>query len=396
MAEKVYRAALDKDPNYAYASLGSAMVNLLTAQVSFGDRRLEYLRLVESFAQEALRKRKNYAPAYMLLGESYALQEKWPESETVFLKLIQGDWKNSSVYGWLGYAYGKMSRQKDAVGFLEKAAEHYDPVDVADWAKQQIQDKKGRRLKKFNFKVMKAPPLYHLHPPRQALEGVSSYKFRLAVFNFIDQTANAGELVKTIPDILTTSLFKTGRFDIYDRGQLRGKTQNEVEELQRSLKQYYQADGILQGSITRFSPESKTMTLDIRVNNVLSDAVMFAKSMNVGYSGIMDVEVNRDHLDVLAQQVSSAFPNLSEGKVTSIGESAVTINMGEREGVVRGMTGFVVTAGDIMKDPDTGETLSSEVYVAEVYVAGVEPKTCKAIVSRKSADVRVGDIVKFK
>jgi len=395
-AEGFYRDALERDPNYAYASLGSAMVNLLMAQASTGDHKSEYLSKSESFAHEALRKRKNYAPAYVVLGESYALQEKWSEAETVFTRLKKGGWENSIVLGWLGYIYGKMGSKDEAVGYLDKAASHYDPVDIADWSKRQTHSKKGKRLKKIRFKRMKPPPLYVLRPPRQALQHVSSYKFRLAVFNLIDQTGNAGDLVKTIPDILTTSLFKTARFDMYDRGQLRAKSQAEVEKLMFDLKHKAKADGILQGSITRFSPESKTMTLDVRVNNVASDAVMFAKSMNVGYSGIMDVEVNRVHLDVLAQELASAFPDLDEGRIISVGESALTINLGERDGVVKGMTAFVETGGDIIKDPETGEVLSSDVYVAEVYVVGVEKKTSKAIVSRKSADPRVGDIIKFK
>ena len=74
------------------------------------------------------------------------------------------------------------------------------------------------------------PVLVAPESPRLSINP-KSYKFRIAVLDFIDQTNSAGDLVRTIPDILTTSMFDTQRYDIYDRGQLRDKSVSEVERL---------------------------------------------------------------------------------------------------------------------------------------------------------------------
>ena len=105
---------------------------------------------------------------------------------------------------------------------------------------------------------------------RKALKPApKSYRFRVAVQDFIDQTNSAGDLVRTIPDILTTNLFDTRRYDIYDRGQLRDKSSGQAEKLIKQLTDEYEIDGVIVGSITRFSPQSRELTVDVRV--IISD-----------------------------------------------------------------------------------------------------------------------------
>ncbi len=53
--------------------------------------------------------------------------------------------------------------------------------------------------------------------------------FRIAVVDFVDQTNNyAGKVEDMFADVLTTELFKTNRFTLYDRAQMKRKNQSAM------------------------------------------------------------------------------------------------------------------------------------------------------------------------
>jgi hypothetical protein len=226
----------------------------------------------------------------------------------------------------------------------------------------------------------------------------ASYKFRVAVLDFIDQTNSAGDLVRTIPDILTTNLFETQRYDIFDRGQLRDKSSNQAEKEIADLKKNYLIDGVIVGSITRFSPQSKELTIDIRVINAQSTAVMFAVQHTVHYTGVLDVRVDRDDITALSTKVAQSIPKVPDARVAAINGSELIISVGEEQGVKKGMAIFVVATGDTLEDPATGDALSSRYIIAEAYVNAVEPRITHALVFRPVTGswVRPGDLVHFK
>ena len=231
-----------------------------------------------------------------------------------------------------------------------------------------------------------------LRPPPE------SYRFNVAVLDFIDQTNSAGDLVRTIPDILTTNLFETQRYDIFDRGQLRDKSSKEAEKEIADLKAKFKIDGVIVGSITRFSPQTKELTIDIRVINAQSEGVMFAVQHTVHYTGVLDVRVDRDDITALSTKVAQSIPRVADARVAAINGTELIISVGEEQGVKKGMALFVIASGDTLEDPSSGDALSSRYIIAEAYVNAVEPRITHAVVYRPKAGswVRPGDLVHFK
>src|SRR5262249_32094942 len=258
--------------------------------------------------------------------------------------------------------------------------------------------------------VVVAPPLVPPSAGRKALRPPpQSFKFRVAVLDFIDQTNAAGELVRTIPDIITTSLLDTARFDIYDRGQLRDKSSREAERLVKELTQKIdpetkaeiapKIDGVIQGSITRFSPQSKEMTIDIRLINAQSSAVMFADQQTLRYTGVLDVKVERVDIQTLSVKIANAVPVLRDARVVARNGDEVVVNVGEESNVKKGMAALVIATGNSLIDPASGDALTSRYIVAEVYITAVEPKISRAQVVRDTKEpgaIRPGDLMRFK
>jgi curli biogenesis system outer membrane secretion channel CsgG len=240
-----------------------------------------------------------------------------------------------------------------------------------------------------NDPVVDGPILVAPNPPRRALRPPpSSYKFRLAVLDFTDQTNAAGDLVRTIPDILTTKLFESKRYDIFDRGQLRNRSPRDVETAINGLRREFKIDGMLVGSITRFSPQDHKMSIDVRLINVYSEAVMYASRLEVNYHGTLEVEVDSADIGKLAESVRDAIPDrdaLKGARIHSLNSGEVVITVGEDRNVKKGMAALVIASGDTIADPVTLEELSDQSIIAEVYVTSVELKTCRAMISRPGA-----------
>jgi hypothetical protein len=238
------------------------------------------------------------------------------------------------------------------------------------------------------------PPISAFEMTRRPYQPYS-LKFRLAVLNFVDQTGAAGQLVKTIPDVLTTTLYDASRFDLYDRGQLRDKTTKDVEALIPTLP----VDGLLQGAITQIRTDQKVIVCDIRVTNKYSSAVMFASSAEISYTGAIDVVLARENIASLSRAISDSFPRLDErqpAKILEINGNTVTISAGVDRGIKTGVAALVeASGGGLTRDIDTGEVLASNYYVGQVSVISVVDRVAKAQIDA-SGEIRVGDLVIFK
>ena len=218
-------------------------------------------------------------------------------------------------------------------------------------------------------------------PPTQPRRGITprSYKMKIAVFNFIDQTGSAGKLVETLPDMLSTELFGTQRFEVKERAELRSVDPQQTKAINERYK--LELDALLVGSITRFSVEEKVMTLDVRVYNAFNGTVMFASAFDVRYVGVIDAKADRKDIVRVAEAVYAAFPVLGDVTVRVAGMSGniVTINLGEKDGVKAGMGALVIARGDTLKDPVTREELGDAIYVGETYVIEVGQKSSKLL-----------------
>ena len=238
------------------------------------------------------------------------------------------------------------------------------------------------------------PPPTAPFPPRDEVP-VESYKFRVAVSDFTDQTERARNLVKTIPDILTTALFKSGRVDLYERDTLRGLSAQDTTSVIRDLMDRRMIDGVISGTITRVAGSKKTIVVEIRLLS-RSKAVMYADNHTLTFRGRRVMEINRDDVISLAETISKAMPHAPDIKIVSKSGDRITLGGGKNKGLIAGMMGYVQAPIDKVSDPETGKVpRPSYVIVGEVVIDQVTQDSATGRILT-GEDIRPNDIVRFK
>ena len=238
------------------------------------------------------------------------------------------------------------------------------------------------------------PPPTAPFSPREEVT-IKSYKFRVAVGDFTDQTERAGDLVKTIPDILTTTLFKSGRIDLYERSILRGMSSQETSALIEDLIEKRMIDGVISGAVTRISGTEKTVVIELRLLS-RNKAVMYADHHTLTFRGRRSMEITREDVVTLADAISAAIPSVPSSKIASKSGQRITLGVGADKGLIVGMMGYVQTPLDKVSDPATGEIpRPTYVIVGEIVIdqVGNNSATGRIVAGE---DVRAKDIVQFK
>ncbi len=244
--------------------------------------------------------------------------------------------------------------------------------------------------------TMGPPPSVEPLMPRRGITP-RSYKMKLAVFNLQDPTGSGGKLSESVAEVLHISLFETNRFELMQRAELRGIDPGDTKRIQEQYRD--RLDALVVGSITHFDTVKKTVALNVNVMNPYG-TTMAAKHFVVKYSGNINVDADRDDIDRIAEWIERSFPKLATGEVISRSSDRITVNLGTDSGVQVGMWMLVASRGDIVRDPQTGEFLGSDIYVGEVYVVAINPATCDARlvrnVNKRIPQIKVGDKVVFK
>ncbi len=238
------------------------------------------------------------------------------------------------------------------------------------------------------------PPLTTPLPPRNEIQ-IESYKFRVAIMDFMDQTGLAGDLIKTIPDILTTALFKLDRIDLYERAPLRGLSPQDANTKIQELMEKRIIDGVITGAVTRFTGTQKTLVIELRLLS-RNQAVMYASDHTLTFQGRRIMEVNRDGVTAIAKAVSAAMPAIPDIEVTNKVMNRVTLERGSDAGLIEGLTGYVQARRQTINNPETGTAANpAYVIVAEIVVEQVSPDSAigRIIIGE---DIAVGDTVRFK
>jgi curli biogenesis system outer membrane secretion channel CsgG len=274
------------------------------------------------------------------------------------------------------------------------------------------------------------PPLVPVEPARATVVPISQ-KMSMAVFNFIDQTGHSGPITEGLPDALSTMLFQSNRFSLYDRGQLR---HDDFGQLLASWQKHQKhkvigksdvtplasrpfdltalagefnaivtnVDTVVIGAITEI--QSSVVTLDYRVVNAWSKTVLYGGQHRIGYSmSGREVDFNREDLRRLVKAVVNAFPNpkaLRTGQVLVQDGKVLTVNLGRRDKILPGLNALIIAPGEQVLKTPSGEKIHDVMYLAEGYVKAVYENSCKMVVIPTDPniyrDVRVGDYVKFK
>ena len=216
-------------------------------------------------------------------------------------------------------------------------------------------------------------------------------QFRLATFDFGRRGASAqndkgsttstGGLETAIPAILLTELRETGRFLVYEGGNIRGTGGEALNE--KSAAEY--VDGYLSGTIT--SEYKDKVCFDVRLENAHNHEVLFAKNMCAGYvSAANTMQPERDAIKRVAEEISRVIKQVSYGQVISADGNLVFVNKGKKHDVVRGMVAYLVSTGDSFRDPSVHHLVQeytgvdpagavighTPVVIGEIYVVSVE------------------------
>ncbi|MGZ8430942.1 MAG: CsgG/HfaB family protein [Candidatus Deferrimicrobiaceae bacterium] len=263
-------------------------------------------------------------------------------------------------------------------------------------------------------------------------------KKRVAVIRFQDKSAyGRGRLGGAVQDILTTELAKSGLFILVSRGddldlildeqdigksgivkQGTGPKSGEVLGLNAIVTGAVSQFGVKQKSATYLLGASKTQTaeatVDVRVVDATTGQVIFAESGTgvqeesstqvlgiggaKGYDETMEGKALRaaisKFIDNLIQRVE-AIP--WSGKVAAVDGDEITINAGQKTGLITGDRLRVFGEGREVIDPDTKLSLGRKPgrEKGEIVVSGLFGEDA-AVCRRVSGDgIAVNDIVKL-
>ena len=286
------------------------------------------------------------------------------------------------------------------------------------------------------------PPLEQVGTPLSTITPYSQ-KYKVAVLTFIDQTGKASLVTDNVADVLTTSLFDTDRFALYDRQDLtqdattktisaesdtgtrverssrseivRGEAfipEGKTSEQYNSLLAKRTVDGVLLGYVTSYQLDSETtgvFSFDYRiVNSVglsdgvhaeaqLQDLVVLSGSGKVRFStdpGRASIILNREDVDAVAATIQQAFAGdftrLSKGDelhVQKVEGDKIVIDAGESSGIRQGFVGYVVRS----------TKLGTYDYLAMFVVVNTfDDASVGFLVGGDSMSVDIGRLVKMK
>jgi len=316
----------------------------------------------------------------------------------------------------------------------------------------------------------------------------NSKLFRIAVIDFVDQTDNyAGAVEDMFADVLTTEFFRTERFTLYDREQLRRKNvsgsvaqqvpghtgqvapqgggnpagttgpnlslasasgqaqysttklpsiryNDETQVEEQVAKLSGEVDGIFLGFITNaeIAPDNQSgvYTIDYRIVKRVyeghdashatdtaagprgargSTLVIYADSDRVGFNGNpfnaasgpnqmrVPVTLNRDDLKRIAEKVRKSLPDLksprfASGRVTDVGGTTVTINLGSKD-IKPGLSFFVISE----EDETTGVyRYKGQFVVRDTFATASRASLSEVCDPSMMRDIRVNDRILLK
>ncbi len=258
------------------------------------------------------------------------------------------------------------------------------------------------------------PPLAQTALPPSYLTPLSQ-RFRVAVLSFIDQTDRAELVTEPLADVLTTALFETSRFNLYDRRDLKTseaeareaerdrqreeppaeeavapRGEDERNRTQDPLTQYDwikgAVDGILQGYVTAIETRrgGGSVEADYRIVNPDTGLVVFSDSGRVRFKSNpagSSVSIVREDVEQIARSIARSFVDLDAlasqpVRVTDVQlaerEAQITLNVGADENNIKqGFAGFVV---------EEDERTQVIRYLAKFVIVNVFPEASVGVV----------------
>ena len=269
-------------------------------------------------------------------------------------------------------------------------------------------------------------------------------KDRVAIMDFENKSQHGGwRLGRGASDILTTELVKTDKFNVMERDRLAAiiKEQNlgasgridpstaarigkiiGVEYIiTGAITEYGQSQGGGGGRGVNIKKKAYHATVDIRMINAATGAIVFADSashskstINVRVFGIgggesfnekKATEVMREAIKNLTAKISSAPIKSGESKSTAgssgsetlvadVDGNIITLNKGKDAGLKTGQKITISRKGKVIKDPQTGKVLKIKYNkIGSIKLTEVEDSYAEGEITSGSG-FNVGDIVR--
>ena len=220
-------------------------------------------------------------------------------------------------------------------------------------------------------------------------------KIAVLDFQLKGQEHDNADMGKIVTEWLINALVKDGRFEVIDRGILKKALEEEnlgVDVLldKTSVKKLGDLLGVkvlISGSVMRFQDFT---VVNSRIIDVGSASIITAET--VKSTTTIQLE---ELVEQMAEKIIKVFP--LTGYIVFRDNNRVTIDLGERAGVRRGMQFIAYKEGDVIKHPKTGEVLdvkSIQTGVLEIDI--VKDKTSDGMILRENeaGSIEYGQLVK--
>jgi len=247
------------------------------------------------------------------------------------------------------------------------------------------------------FCLVFATFLFSLAIPWPAL--AASGKTRLAVIDFEQkglQEFKGRQIGEIVAEWLTTSLVRTGRFDVVERAQMQkilkeqqlGMTGMISQETAAKVGELLGVKVIVTGSVIQIG---NTFDVNARLINVEDGSIIKAEKIRA--PGLEAVE---RLMDSLADLIKKDFP--IEGFVVLVSGKRAMIDLGKHHGVEPGMKFFALSKGAPVQHPVTGKMLKGEdIKIGEMVVKNVEMETSWAEILQEEPGLQIsaGNPIKY-
>ena len=272
-------------------------------------------------------------------------------------------------------------------------------------------------------------------------------KPRVAVLDleYKARTAHGDWLIgEGVADMLTTSLVKSGKFDVMERKKINallaeqklGMSGLTTPESAAKAGKILGVEYIITGSVNEFGQKNESAkAFGLTVNNLTARVAMDIRIIQVETSRISisekgigeefsagvaidnpnllptDIEFGSKGFDETiigkatgkavedaVKKISSKFDNVPlEGKIIKVLDAKVYINLGKDSGVAIGQIFEITRPGEELIDPDSGESLGSEdEKVGTVKVTEIKDKYCVAEITDGKGSINQNDIAVIK
>lgn len=245
------------------------------------------------------------------------------------------------------------------------------------------------------FMLLFSVLVYSVLLPCSATADFKRTKVAVLDFQLKGKEHDTADMGKIVAEWLITALVKDGRFEVVDRGLLKKALEEknlDVDGLDHktSVKKLGELLGVkvvISGSVMKLQD---FIVVNARIIDAETTSIITAETVK-STTAIQLEEL----VDQMAEKIIKVFP--LTGYIVFRDKNRVTIDLGRRAGVRRGMQFIAYKEGDVIKHPKTGEVLdvkSIQTGVLEIDI--VKEKTSDGMILREneSGTIEYGQLVK--